>query len=228
MVKQLKKKTDVTRKIRDFFREGGSTSNHPKVKEFVSSFQEEYAISPELLAFLLQKINSFQLFKTFKDNKSKQVYPKITLIDVVSFCKRHYGYDDIYNTINNRLLAKMNTPQEKAATMSEFYALSKAASRNENIKNILEEDKRMASLSKFASSKLHYKFKGLIENYWSLNGIEKFIKSARLDTDITLKEVLDDLRNSKITTWTKEASLSTFLEFEKTLKEFINDNNSTK
>jgi len=188
--KKFTKKNEVTHLIRDFFREGGNTSNLNEVLEMVKGLNEKYFMPPELLAFVLQKINAFQLFQVFKDNKSKQVYPKIDLIDVVKFCKDNFGYDDIYKTINSTLLSKIDerTPIKKAASLDYYSSLKKAASKNENIKNTLEEDEKMTDLNKFASSKLHYKFSSLIENYWSLTGIETFIKVAGLDTDLKLNK----------------------------------------
>ena len=222
MKKRFRKKHDVTRMVRDFFREGGSTTDLKSVREFVSRIQGEYEITSDLLAFLLQKINAFQLFQHFRDSKSKQVYPKIHLINVVEFCRKFYGYDNIYKTIHNRLLSNMELGQNvKTASLDYYDKLKKAASKNENMKNTLERDSKMNAVKKFASSKLHYKFQSLIEDYWSLRGIEKFINTSGLNTHPKFKEMLDLMRESdKTATMTKAATLDTYLDFEKSLREF--------
>lgn len=221
MKRNFTKKNEITHKIRDFFREGGSTSDVEGVVKFVKDLDERYVLTPELLAFIVQKVNAFQLFQVFKENKAKQVYPKINLINVVDFCREHFGYEDIYARIHSNLLSKIDDRSiKKAASLNYYSELNKAASKNENIRNTLEKDEKMTDIKKFAESKLHHKFNMLVENYWSLMNIENFIKVSKLDTDVNLKEILDVLRDSKITTYRKEASLSTYLEFEKSLREF--------
>ena len=221
---KFNKKNEITHLVRDFFREGGTTSDTTKVLDFVKGIDDKYHLTPELLAFIIQKVNAFQLFQIFKNNKSKQVYPKIEVIDVVDFCKEHFDYEDIYKTINNNLLSKINSSTSlKKASTRDYYELNKAASKNDNIKNTMEEDEIMSDIKKFASSQLHHKFNMLVEKYWSLNNIENFIKVSRLDNDINLKEILDVVRDSKITTYTKEACLTTYLEFEKDLRTLQKD-----
>ncbi len=227
MVSTLDKKQTVTRRIRAAFQDGLKTSSPSSVKEFVDGFIKEYGkLSPETLAFVIQKVNSFQLFKEFRDAGGKQVYPVIDLIDVRRFCKQ-YGYKNIYDTIRANMMARKGSMSKKSSydqRLTEYSQLTKIASKDSRVRDNMSTDTKIDSFKKFASSKLYYDLKDRTDDYWNLRGIEGFIKQAKLDTRTDLKEILDAIRSNKVVgSFSKRASLTDFLAFKKSIEKLASD-----
>ena len=227
-MKKFTKKQEVNRRIRKAFHEGLTTTDLSSVHAFVEEVFSEYDKTPETLAFFVQRINSFQLFKKFRDAGGKQVYPTIALVDVPSFCTK-YGYPDIFKTIKENLIARKSVaPMSKKSSyntqIDDYSSLKKAASKDTRIREALASDKDKQLFGKFAASKSIYALKDRTEEYWGLRGIESFIKMAKLDTHPGLKEILDTIRSSKIEGLnTKQATLGDFLNLKKNLYSFMKE-----
>ena len=225
--KTFTKKSDITRLIRDAFREKSDSlmTEEDAVKELVDKVAEEYELPVATLAFFVQKINAFRLFESFKAQKDVQTYPVVVLIDVRKFCKQ-YGYDDIYSIIKANISAKINGARfvkKSSLNMEQYGEIRKAAALSEDMKITFESDREKAVFNKFASSRLGSKLKDLTEMYSTYPGIETFIKQAQLDSDLNLKPILSILRATKKDTFVKEADLKSFLVFKKELEEFKKD-----
>ena len=225
--KNFTKKNEITRLIRDAFRENGPTlmTDEGAVKEFVDKIAEEYNLPAATLAFLVQKVNAFRLFNAFKEHKDVQTYPVIDLIDVREFCKQ-YGYEDIYDVIKTNIITKINEHKinkKSNLNIQNYGELRKAADLNPDIKITFQNDREKMVFNKFASSRLQEKLKEVTDSYWSNKGIEAFIKQADLDSDLHMKEVLDVIRSRKRDTVVKAATLGSFLSFKKEVEELKKD-----
>jgi len=121
MVKEVKKQDEILRFIRAEYQMGLRVTDSDAVDKTIEKAKEKFTFTPELFAFFLQKINAFELQQAFKDANGKQVYPKISTLDVESLAAKS-GYPHIYQTIFNNLKTKLHASFKEDTNKKEASA----------------------------------------------------------------------------------------------------------
>lgn len=222
MKKKFKEKFDILTMVRKKIKEGVTTEYPEKIVEYVRELQNDYDISPELLAFILQKFNALFLNARMREGGGDQVNATIPVLDVREIAKQ-FGFDDIFKTLADRLESRTNqyrsSGTNRAKTAAKKYeTLSKAASRDESLTDRFNKDHEMSDLKKLAQARALFDLENLRKKYWQHPNLETFIKAAGLDRLTRCKKVLDIIRENKLEITTKTANVSDFLSFDTDLR----------
>lgn len=221
-----------TRQIDQFIRrklvEGLSVSVPEDRDTIVTSFLETHStdgkdgMTPEVMAFFLQALNTHGLHEQLDNKKFSIVFPTYIPFDVEEVAAAH-GYPDLYKTLEQNLLARAAgignlTPKDKAADLApdHFDVFEKIAEENTREMSDSYRSRRDSLISaKLAEARLN-----AADLYWRTSNMDDFIDAGV--TDPRYLRVVDSIKTASIRgAKDKKATVSDFRDFLKHISEVV-------
>lgn len=186
------------------------------------------AMTPELFAFFLQKINTHALFEQMDNEDYTIVFPTYVPFDVVAVAAE-YGFPDIYSKIEDNLtkksrsVATTKTASAAAIELGGSPYLDKVASAEPSTatdREALEDLRDEVHFAKLAElSRLKTQARDM---WWTFSNLEDLTKTAMFSANPGYRNLISDFKNSSIRgNKDKRAHLSDFNRFITILDEII-------
>ncbi|MFA5429127.1 MAG: hypothetical protein WC279_13075 [Sulfurimonas sp.] len=221
MVKILLKHTrQIDQYIRKKLLEGLSISVPEDRDKIIVSFLETHktdnadGMTPEVVAFFLQSLNTHGLYEQLDNKKFSIVFPTYIPFEVEEVAASH-GYPDIYRTIEKNLFARaasgnVTVPQDKAASLDKesFDVFEKVADDNtREVKKNYRDKYEITRAAKLAEARIN-----AADLYWKTSNMDEFVDAGV--SDPRYLKAIDGVKTSSIRGMKdKQASVQDFKNF---------------
>lgn len=208
---------------------GSAEGRDEVIKEFLAkSTTTTGAMTPELFAFFLQKLNTHALFEQLDNDNYSIVFPAYIPFDVEAVAAG-YGFKDLYRTIEDNLkrrAASAGSVKTASAAMKELGGadyIDKVASSNStgtdeaafsDLRDSLHSDKLSAArLKKLEAAEAYQKY----------SNMDDFVKTAMFSSNRDYVKLLKEIKgvNAILASRDKTATLADFNRFTDLLDDLI-------